>query len=205
MRRTRLSAPVLFLALGAALAPLAPAAAQEWRPDRGDRSLAFTVPGGSRSALALWWHRSSARAAGLELGLHTNGQLYLGGSNPDEYRLQSRLDVGAVFKRYGEPVGPVSPYLHTGFGVSAVWRNQGIDEPVGESATEWGAGVYGRLGLGVDWFPLERVSLGGFTGGALHYTFLDPADRFGGSTDRAQRHSLAFALFTSGLALHIYF
>lgn len=178
--------------------------AQDWRPEWGDRSIAFAMPGGGGGGLGIWWHRAGRRSRALELDLDTGASLDVGGE-VDRYSLQTTASLGLAFKRYGAAVGSVSPHLYGGTGIRGHWRNQGANDPSRAAYSLWGAGAYTRLGLGVDWFPLERISVGGHTGGSLDYWYQNPPAGTGLTGDQPRRHSLAFGLFTSGLSLHIYF
>lgn len=204
----RRSCCILLALLGAsvvgALMSPAPARAQDWRPEWGDRSIAFALPSGGGGSLGIWWHRAGGRSRALELGLDTGAALDVGG-DVDRYSLQTNASLGLAFKRYGTAVGPVSPHLYAGTGIRGHWRNQGVDDPGRSAYSWWGGGAYGRLGLGVDWFPLERVSIGGHTGGSLEYWYQNPPQGTGLSGDEPHRHAVSFGLFTSGLSLNIYF
>ena len=84
----RVTTALLTLALvaagaGSAVAQAADGPFGDWRPDAGDKSLAFQLPSGGGTGLALWWHRARGRATGLELAVAGNASMRLGGSDPD--------------------------------------------------------------------------------------------------------------------------
>jgi hypothetical protein len=172
----------------------------DWRPGFGDRSLAFSLPAGGGSTLALWWHRSRQGAIGLEVGVHGNVSLSVGGSAPDRFGSSVAVSVGPAFKRYRGSLGPVAPYSITGFGLVGTMNHQTIDDAAVEPVTAWLAGAYFRVGGGVDWFVAERVSVGGHVGGRVDYHIRFPRD-----AAEALRHELGLGTFTGGLTLHIYF
>lgn len=203
MRRPLLSA---LAALPFAAAFLAgPVHTQEWRPGPDDHSISFALPDGGGSGPAFWWHRDGG-ARGIELRLAGSGTLDVDGDYPDRYAFSGFASVGPAFKWYREPTGPVSPYFYTGFGVQGRWGKSDVDDPNYVQQTFWSLGPYARLGLGVDWFPLERVSVGGYAGARANYEYTDAAGAsFVGGRASPDRHQFGFDLFTSSLTFHIYF
>lgn len=200
--------PSLLLPLAALLVLItgaAPTAAQDWRPGPDDHSLAFALPDGGGSAFALWWYGERG-GWGMELDAHINASLDTGGRSPDRFVARTTFSAGPAFKRYREAAGPVSPFLYSGFGVRGGYDRSDVDDPDVPTTTAWRVGLYGRLGLGVDWFPLERVSIGGYTGMEAFYHFAahdsGPSLPYPGDGDR---HSGGLDLFTSSLTLNVYF
>jgi hypothetical protein len=204
MRRPHLaSLAVLPLAFAALTAPAA--AQDDWRPADGDRSIAFSLPSGGSTTLSYWWHRLDT-ARGIELDLSGSGDIQSSDDGLDRRSYTVALAMGPAFKWYRAPTGPVSPYLYGGLGVRGRWGRTEYTEPTAFERTSWGLGGYGRLGLGVDWFPLRRVSIGGYAGMRASYDFINSSERnVDVSTDGPSRHAFAADLFTSGLTLHIYF
>ncbi len=172
-----------------------------WRPDTGDRSIAFSLPEAGSGVFGLWWHRSRGWAFGLELGASAAASLRTGGADPDQLGSSVSLSVGPALKRYRGSLGPVAPYFLAGLGVSGSIQYSAVDVPGTDPVARWGVGGYVRMAGGVDWFVAERVSIGGHVGGRVGYGF-QPA-----RSDKAEpdRHSLTLGTFTSGLTLHIYF
>lgn len=200
MGRWHALSPLAVAALCAGLVAITAthAPAQEWRPAPGDRSIEFALPSGGGGALGLWWHPAEHRAWALRLTFSTNGDLRAGGDDPGLYRLNTAVGVGPAFKRYRGTIGPVSPFIYSGFGVRLHWDRTVVEGGAPQNALL--VGGYGDLGLGVDWFPLERISIGGHTGGRLTYHVGFPEN-----DSEPWRHALSLQLMTSELSFHIYF
>lgn len=196
----------------------APAAAQEWRPAPGDRSLAFDLPAAvvigptrgpsgsgdpaareSSVGFGVWWQQSEMRALALELDAGVHLSRHTGSAALERTGTATSVAVGPALKWYRPAAGPVSPYLYAALRLGTSWngRRSGTSQP---PASSWAFHAAGRLGLGVDWFPLDRISVGGFTGGRLGYGYTGS-----GQVRHRRGQSLGLDLFTSGLKLHIYF
>lgn len=206
MRRTLIAGLTVLATLACGLPLPGEAAAQEpdragdWRPARGDRSIAFAVPESGAGTIALWWHRSRDAAVGLQLGFSADAGLRTGGDDPDQFGSDASVSLGPAFKSYRGHLGPVAPYFATGFGLSGFLRYRAVDDPAVDPRTLWGAGAYVRMGVGVDWFVAERVSIGGHIGGRISYRF-----RPGREAADPDIHTLDLGTRTGGLTFHLYF
>lgn len=81
--------------------------------------------------------------------------------------------------------------MSVGFGKSS----QGASD-----VSNWSTGAFG--GLGVEWFPVRSVSIGGYTGIGLTYAS-SKVETPGVPSD--SRTDFRLSTGTSGLSLHIYF
>jgi hypothetical protein len=64
-----------------------------------------------------------------------------------------------------------------------------------------GVGLTGSLGLGLEWFPVERFSVAAYTGARLNTTY-GWSDQPGGTSNG---WSVNLGTFTTGLLLRLYF
>lgn len=168
----------------------APAAAQQAGSanalQKGRRSISFGLPGSPRFGI---WTMLSERT---NLGL--NAELEMQNSDAPDVEGWG-LELAPAIKRYTRGLGPVMPFLYgevnLGFGKSS----QG-----GNDVTNWGTGAFG--GLGVEWFPVRSISIGGYTGLGLRYTSSE-IETPGVPSDN--RTDFRLSTGTSGLSLQIYF
>lgn len=114
----------------------------------------------------------------------------------------SLLAVGLHARRYAGTIRDVTPFLTAGIdayaGRSTQSSNNGSVEGRG-----YGAGA--QAGVGVEWFPVRRMSLAGHTGAAVRvYTSENEIHTDPGPRESDQR-TLEFATFASRLSLQIYF
>lgn len=151
--------------------------------ERGTWALGFDLPykevivyptgsgSTSGSGFSLWKIRSPETALGLEGAFswaQSDRELDAGPRKRDRYHSLS-LQLRPTFKRYRPLRHQVAPYFYGqalgGFTDKdeEYWY---LDTTIG-SMVELGVG----LGLGVDWFPFKRVSIGGRTGLSLRYGF----------------------------------
>ena len=131
--------------------------------------------------------------------MDAEASLRTGGASPDQFGSGVRVSLGPSFKRYRDDRGPVSPYSMWGVGVTGGFDYLAVDDPGTDDQASWLAGVYGKLGLGVDWFPLERVSIGGHVALRLAYELVT------GSGDAPTEHAVRLDARSSAIVVHWYF
>jgi hypothetical protein len=183
-------AVVTAMALAAVAA--SPAAAQQAGSQnalqKGRRSISFSLPDGGGTSFGIWTMLSERTNLGLNVGIEMQDS-----DAPDVEGWE--LQLAPAIKRYTRSLGPVTPFLYgevnLGFGESS----QGAND-----VSNWGTGAFG--GLGVEWFPVRSVSIGGYTGIGLRYTSSE-VDTPGLPSDTRTDFRLSTA--TSGLSLQIYF
>ena len=141
---------ILILAGALLLAPTTPLAAQTIgsypATERGQHSIALSIDGNSR--IGYWTRQSDRTDLGLELGF--------GGAFSDSNSNLTLILTPAI-KHYVTPAGPLAPYTYFGLPVSFSRSSNDFD-----SSHNWALG--GVFALGVDWFPLPQVSVGGHAG-----------------------------------------
>lgn len=146
--------------------------------ERGTWALGFALPSSEGSTFSLWKVRSPETALGVEGSFSwalSDRDLEDPWIDRQSHRLL--LQLRPTLKRYRPLRNRVAPYLYYQAlaGFSGHKSEHGAREATSTRA-DLGLGV----GLGVDWFPLQRVSIGGRTGVALRY-------RFGESTGSVTR------------------
>ena len=197
----RLGAVALLVATGAAAHP----SPQGPLAERGTWALGFALPSSEGSSFSLWRVRSPETALGLEGAFYwaLNDRDLEVWSDRQSHRL--RLQLRPTFKRYLPLRSRVAPYVYYQAvgGFYGVKSEDGANE-VTTSRAELGVGV----GLGVDWFPFQRVGIGGRTGLDLSYRFGESSTssllgRVDGhpSTDR----DLSLSTLRSDLTALVYF
>ena len=170
----------IFPLIGIVLLISTAAADQDPLADRGNWAFGVALPSSSGLDLSLWKVRSPVTALGLEIDFSSYHNDYTSKDldNPDRYdtRAQSRalrLQLRPTIKHYRPMHDRVAPFVfyqaHAGF--SGFWDRQ---EEIGSRMTQRtrSSGDLGlSLGLGVDWFPFQRISLSGQTGLDLNYHY----------------------------------
>ena len=167
----------IFPLIGIVLLISTAAADQDPLADRGNWALGIALPSSSGLSLSLWKVRSPVTALGLEIDVSSRYSEYTSEDldNPDrnDSRSQSRslrLQLRPTIKHYRPMHDRVAPFVfyqaHAGF---SVWDRQ---EEIGSrmtQSTRSNSDLGIALGLGVAWFPFQRISLSGQTGLDLSY------------------------------------
>ncbi len=153
------------------------AADQDPLTDRGNWALGVALPSSSGLDLSLWKVRSPVTALGLEIDFslyrsdHTSDDL----GNRDRNDTQSQyrslwLQLRPTIKQYRPMHDRVAPFVfyqaHADF---SVWDRQEETGSRMTQSTRSNSDLGIALGLGVDWFPFQRISLSGQTGLDLSY------------------------------------
>lgn len=156
------------------------AADQDPLADRGNWALGAALPSSSELRLSLWKVRSPVTALGLEIDVssyysdRTSDDLENLDRNDTQSRYHSlRLQLRPTIKHYRPMHDRVAPFVfyqaYAGF--SGFWDRQ---EESGSRMTQYtrsSSDLGIALGLGVDWFPFQRISLSGQTGLDLSYHY----------------------------------
>jgi len=140
-----------IVALTAASALVASLAQAQAEPSVGARAKHFIVFGVGQS---------TAVGVGLRAGTRTDVELEVSGRFIDDDVTSQRIVLlRPTLKRYlGPTARSVAPYLV--FGLRAEWVESDSDFAPNASSQRFG----GLAGVGVDWFPGQRVSVGGHIG-----------------------------------------
>lgn len=135
---------------------------------------------------------------GLRAGERTDVMLEVTGRVFEEGDTQTRLiSLRPALKRYlGSIDGSVAPYLFLGLRAEWGWQEFG---PSPERSSQI---LGGRAGVGVDWFPTQRVSLGGHMG-VEAVALRSEGSPFVGSDPIATGHEIG--TFSSGVRLRLFF
>lgn len=135
---------------------------------------------------------------GLRAGDRTDVMLELTGRVFEEGDTQTRMiSLRPALKRYlGSTQGSVAPYLFLGLRAEWSWQEFGASPERSSRA------LGGRAGVGVDWFPTQRVSLGGHVGVEAAALRSDGSPFFG-SDPVATGYEIG--TFSSGVRLRLFF
>lgn len=196
-----------------ALLAAAPVRAQEAAPDttprtslqKGAWSLSFDAPAYSANlgtgAFGAWKMVGERTNLGLIVGIQVHDR----DESTDASELDQRsslLAVGLHARRYSGTIRDVTPFLAAGIDAYAGRSTQSSQNG---SIDGRGYGASAQAGVGVEWFPVRRMSLAGHTGAAVRlYTSENEIQTAPGPRESDLR-TLEFATFTSRLSLQIYF
>ena len=170
---------LIFPLIGIVLLISTAAADQDPLADRGNWALGAALPSSSELDLSLWKVHSPVTALGLEIDFSSYyndlTSKDLDNPNRDDIRAQSRslrLQLRPTIKHYRPLHDHVAPFVfyqaHADF--SAFWRRL-LDINSGRKITGIRHDLGIALGLGVDWFPFQRISLSAQTGLDLSYLY----------------------------------
>ena len=170
-RLSRLAAVALLAGATGAAADSLP---QGPLAERGTWALGFDLRSGEGNSFSLWRVRSPKTALGLEASLSwRRHESEFQSPDRSDLRYQSlSLEFRPTLKRYRPLRDGIAAYVYgQGLGGFSGSRSDNGGSTRGRSRSMIDRGV--GLGLGVDWFPLERISVGGRTGLSLSYSFGD--------------------------------
>lgn len=183
------------------------AAADQGGPlaDRGDWALGVALPSSSGSSFSLWKIRSPTTAVGLEVGVSWSYADSTTNSNaPNPTTLQRHylsLQLRPTIKHYRPLHDRIAPFTYGQ--VEAGFRGHKRESsPYAGSSSSGNIGL--ALGLGVEWFPFQRISLGGQTGLSLGYRYAQ-YDTRGYSNSSRSNWSLYLRTFQSEVKALMYF
>lgn len=179
--------------------------------ERGTWALGFDLRSGEGSSFSLWRVQSPKTALGLEASLDwRRNESDLKSPSRGEWRYQSlSVELRPTLKRYRPLRDGIAAYVYgQGLGgFSGSSRDDGgSTRETSTSMIDLGVG----LGLGVDWFPLERISVGGRTGLSLSYSFGDSRSWVSSSLGVSTAHpstdrDLDLRVFVSKVTALVYF
>ncbi|HZG42090.1 MAG TPA: outer membrane beta-barrel protein [Longimicrobium sp.] len=205
----RISATAAMFALIVAAPLRAQDAAADTTPrtslQKGAWSLSFDVPsyggGAGGGAFGGWKMVGERTNLGLLVRIHANDRDDSTEESETDQR-SSSLAVGLHARRYAPTIRDVTPFLAAGI---EGYTGRSTQRHNDASVTGRGYGASAQAGVGVEWFPVRRVSLAGHTGAEVRiYTSSSEVDTDNGPRENDQS-ALDFATFTSRLSLQIYF
>ena len=167
----------IFPLIGIVLLISTAAADQDPLADRGNWALGVALPSSSGLDLSLWQVHSPVTALGLEIdfSLYYSERTYDDLENLDRNDTQSQyrslwLQLRPTVKHYRPLHDQVAPFVfyqvHADF---SVWDRQEETGSRMTQSTRSNSDLGIALGLGVAWFPFQRISLSGQTGLDLSY------------------------------------
>lgn len=150
----------------------------------GTTSLSFGIDGNGSGEAGIWLFISDRTNLGLLGRLDWVSEER---NPPRSDRTELTFGIGPRVKWYLMGSPRVAPFWFGGFDVTHTRRSE--DD---EDRTSRGIGFDG--GFGVDWFPVDQMSVGGWTGLRI-------------SSDRAENEDTTSRIrtLTTGLRVHIYF
>jgi hypothetical protein len=164
-----------------------------------ERSRTSIVVGATGDITVGVWQRLSPRTSlGLEVGAYSRNGEYRFPTTGQEQETEERLvTVGPALKVYTGPGGAFLPYGYaSAFAQFGSMRHQPLDGEAQESDV---SGFGGQVGVGVDWFPVQRVSIGGHVG----------VEGFSSSRDavafNGEEEFTGIGTFSSGIRVQLYF
>jgi len=191
-----------------ALAAAAPVLAQE-TPEapaslvRGKHAFSFDVPPSGGGAVGGWVSLRDRTQLGLRLGLNLHeGHDTSDDSITSRRQQQGFAQVGLELRRFHPVSANVAPFVSAT--VFSGYARQHVTQG-GNAArqTFWNAGA--GIGVGVEWFPVPAVSLGGRLGLDASYGHSRIRSDFGGTESVSTSNSFDLNTGTSALSLKIYF
>ena len=174
---------------------------------RGNWGLGVALPSGSGSSFSVWKICSPTTALGLEVGVSWS----YADSTADADDLASepvsthslRLQLSPTIKKYRPLHKQIASFTY-GRIEAGFWgrkRDYSLNSQHGSSGGNIGA----ALGLGVEWFPFQRISLGGQTGLSLEYHHYQYDTRGTFSSRSSTSWSLHLRTFQSEVKALMYF
>jgi len=152
---------------------------------RGTLSLELALPEGGGGNFGLWNQVGTSTSIGWNVGF-----AYSRDETDIAERSQLRISVGPELKEHFSIRSRVAPFYR--FGIFGLYdRDTRTQDELENRETSWGVG--GSVALGVDWFPLDQISIGGHTGLRVDYL------------DAEERSQLNAGTFLSQLTMRIYF
>jgi len=152
---------------------------------RGTLSLEFALPEGGGGNFGLWNQVGTSTSIGWNVGFS-----YSNDETDIAERSRLHVSVGPELKEHFSIRPRVAPFYR--FGLFGLYdRDLRTQNELETRETSWGVG--GSVALGVDWFPLDQISLGGHTGFRVGYLEAQDGSRLNAGT------------FLSELTMRIYF
>ena len=184
------------VAVAAALA-LAPAVLQAQENDgreRGSRSVSLSTQGDA--TVGIWTRLSPRTDLGLNVGLALSS-LEQGENELDQWNVQ----VEPALKLYADQRGAFLPYTYVSL-IAAFGRQEQTNSIApGVSATGKQRGAGASVGIGLDWFPASRISIGGHVG--VQGIYRDVTTEFSNEQEQ-EGQGWSVGTFNSGIRVHLF-
>lgn len=173
------------------------AAAQETNGlERPGTSISVGATGGYQ--VGVWRRLSPRTSVGLEVSAFSRSSEFEFPNSEGEQENEDRLvTVGPALKVYTGPGGAFLPY---GYASAFLQLGSTRYRPLnGETQEADLSGFGGQVGVGVDWFPVQRVSIGGHVGVE---GFSSSRENVGGGVGE---EATGFNTLNSGIRVQFYF
>jgi hypothetical protein len=182
----------LVAAVAAGLVCASPAGAQEDAGENALRRGASSVMAGvaPEAGVGFWSMLSDRTAVGLVGGVQRVESV----SGDSEHGIRL-LTLSPQVKRYWRATGPILPYAHGSLSVSGIEFGSGSSSR--QESRSYGAGA----AVGLDWFPVRRISVGGHGGVALSRAVLGSRDAQG---EEMEISGWSLGTFTTAIRVHLY-
>ena len=139
---------------------------------RGNWGLGVALPSGSGSSFSVWKIRSPTTALGLEVNASWSYRdSTADADDPSSAAINRhylRLQLSPTIKQYRPLHKQIASYTYWQFEAGFSGRNW---DDLNSQSNSSGASIGIALGLGVEWFPFQRISVGGQTGLRLGYRY----------------------------------
>lgn len=178
----------ILVALGAAATTMGEA--QTVRPaglEPGQRAIEIALPDGGGTDVGLWWVKSPRTQVGLTGTVSYNSSEAGTGESQNSWTVL----IGPGIRRAVAVSLPIVPF----------WRAD-AQVGVGGGSTPDLLLLSASAGFGADWFPFERVSIGGHMGLRTNYV-RQTSDTGGGAS--ITQSTVQLNTFRSGLTLRLFF
>lgn len=174
---------------------------------KGAWSISFLAPvyggSGQRAEFGAWEMVGPRTNLGLTLRLTVGGS-ELGNGQQETTQAETSVGLGANVRQYLARPRDVTPYVHAAASVAGDYRRR--EGTGGYEETERGAAGGAEAALGVEWFPVRRMSVSGHTGFTLFARRWDlHLERPDGEDSDSQGRAMFVNSVTSALTLQIYF
>lgn len=181
-----------WLLLALAILTSAPSASAQNAAARADHT--FVVSGAP--GVGLFWRHSRA----TDLGIFVSGSVL---SRDD--RSAANLDVRPTLRRYWATTERLTPYTDVAV-IGSLVRQRIDSQGLGGSIKDRTLGLGLEAALGVEWFPIERVSVGGHAGLRVDHQWIrERMPTFDGGVDEQNQGQTSVSTFVSGLQVRFYF
>lgn len=174
----------------------------------GAWSLSFAVPGytsgGGSGELGAWKMVGPRTNLGVTLAASTQ-RSESSGAGLETTDRRTDLNLNLDVKRYVMQPAEVTPFLLVGAGIGHSSQDREIT-PGGPDHSASGLNGRVRAGVGLEWFPVRRVSISGHTGLTVNGGGFDSeGEAPDGTPVPGEADSLFVGTFTSALSLQIWF
>ena len=162
----------------------------------------------------LGWFRMTSSRNAFTLDLTASGEALLGETEHSEFnttttdRLIVRASVEPGFRRYGAGRGDVASYFagNLALGVEgSVFETENEQEDYYSYSEAWSPFGGIGMGIGVEWFPTDALSLRAQVGGNAEYMWRAARANGGSGVEERTEHIIRAGIGTTGLAASIWF